>query len=323
MGKLNNVLYPYLSDPERFADLFNGSLFKGEQVLHAEQMETVTERYIRKDEDGEYRETERDIRKVLRDGLMLQIFAVENQSYVSYMMPLRCMGYDVREYQQQIAALEKENREQKRLRGGDEYLSGLRAGDRLVPVYTIVLYWGEKEWQGPRRLSDMMGFEGNEKLRELFCDYSMHLVCVSEIENCEDYRSDLRDVFRLLKYRGDKEKMYAAVKERDEYRHLSEDTYDVLALLLGDSRLPMKKEKVYLGEEGGYDMCQALTELYEDWKNEGIEEGERRLLELGGMLISAGRDDELIRIFTDEGYREKLNLEFDLLKSGSMRENTP
>lgn len=315
MGKQNNVLYSYLSAPERFAEIFNLGLFQGNQVLKAEQLEAAGERSIQK-EDGEYRETNRDIRKVLRDGSVYQIFAVENQSYVSFVMPLRCMMYDAREYQSQIEALEKENRKQKKLKNSDEYLSGLQKRDRIAPVYTIVVYWGEKEWNGPRCLKDMMEFAGNEQLKELFCDYSMHLLCINEIENCEDYKSDLKEVIRLLKCRGDKEKMYAAVSNCEEYRHLSEETYDVLSVLLGDDRLPVKKEAAGVKGEGGYDMCKALTELYEDGikegRKEGLKEGELRFSRLCEILIHAGKESELKRIVKDPSYREQLYQEYGL-----------
>lgn len=33
MGKINDVLQRYLSDRERFADLFNAAYFRGEQVV--------------------------------------------------------------------------------------------------------------------------------------------------------------------------------------------------------------------------------------------------------------------------------------------------
>ena len=33
MGKVNDVILEYLDDNERFADLFNGDFFHGEQVV--------------------------------------------------------------------------------------------------------------------------------------------------------------------------------------------------------------------------------------------------------------------------------------------------
>ncbi|MDD6614538.1 MAG: hypothetical protein PUF13_00310 [Lachnospiraceae bacterium] len=310
MGKLDHAVYSYLSKGDRFADLFNGSLFHGEQVLCGDLLIDSSERCIRKDESGNYKETDRDIRKTLQDGTILQIFAEESQSYVSYVMPLRCMNYDVRDYLSQVSALEIQNRKQKKFRDSDEYLSGLCADDRLIPVYTVVLYWGEKNWTGPRTLSDMMEFSDDSRFKELFCDYTMNLVCINEIDNLEDYKTDLQAVFRLLQCRGEKEKLHSVVKSRDEYSHLPEDAYDVLTLFLSDKRLELKKEEVYIKERGEYDMCQALTELIEDGKQEGIKEGENRLLNLQKILIAAGKMDELSQVILDETYRQKMYQEY-------------
>lgn len=314
MGKLDQAVYSYLSRCDRFADLFNGSLFHGEQILCAGQLQESSERCVRKDENGDYKETERDIRKTLQDGSVLQIFAEENQSYVSYVMPLRCMNYDVREYLRQVSELEMQNREQKKFQNSDEYLSGLCENDQLNPIYTVVLYWGEKSWNGSRALSDMMMFSEDSRFKSLFCDYSMNLVCINEIENLEDYKTDLQAVFRLLQCRGDKEKLYAVVRDREEYSHLPEDTYDVLTLFLSDKRLELKKEEAYIKERGEYNMCQALTELIEDGKQEGIKEGikegENRLLELQKILLASGKMDELNQVILNQSYREKMYIKY-------------
>lgn len=34
--------------------------------------------------------------------------------------------------------------------------------DKIIPVITVVLYFGEKPWDGPRSLKDMMGWKGEE-----------------------------------------------------------------------------------------------------------------------------------------------------------------
>lgn len=39
MGKKDLLLKSYLSDPARYADVYNGSVFGGMQVLRAEQLE--------------------------------------------------------------------------------------------------------------------------------------------------------------------------------------------------------------------------------------------------------------------------------------------
>ena len=66
----------------------------------------------------------------LRQGTTLRILALENQNYVDYTMPYRCMEYDALEYGKQLKEQKRKNRgdqsEQKRtkrplrnVRGGD------------------------------------------------------------------------------------------------------------------------------------------------------------------------------------------------------------
>ena len=44
MGKYDDAMYVYLSDDERFADFFNGVMFRGETVLRPEMLEPDSER---------------------------------------------------------------------------------------------------------------------------------------------------------------------------------------------------------------------------------------------------------------------------------------
>lgn len=45
MGEADLIMRDYLSSKERFADLFNGVLFRGKQVVRPEQLERMRTRY--------------------------------------------------------------------------------------------------------------------------------------------------------------------------------------------------------------------------------------------------------------------------------------
>src|SRR5699024_10896867 len=78
----------------------------------------------------------------------------------------------------------------------DEFLSGMRKGDRLIPCYTMVIYWGEEKWDGPRSLGDMMEFGGRGGNAAHFQDYGpAALICVNELE---EYPFQNTDVFQLF-----------------------------------------------------------------------------------------------------------------------------
>lgn len=111
MGKYDTCMREFLQNKERFADFFNGCCFQGEQVIRAEELQDASEMYIienfppeKKADQGadakghnsrqSQRKTQffRDVKMYLCSGTALQILAVENQSYIDYSMPVRCMG---------------------------------------------------------------------------------------------------------------------------------------------------------------------------------------------------------------------------------------
>ena len=42
---------------------------------------------------------------------------------------------------------------------GTEFLSGLKKGDRLIPVISLVIYYSPDSWDGPRTLHEMLNWE--------------------------------------------------------------------------------------------------------------------------------------------------------------------
>ena len=195
-------------------------------------------------------------------------------------MPVRCMGYDAAEYSRQL----KERKQERRLLGRhkeeseeelkttiDEKLSGILRSDRLHPVYTICLYSGEEPWDGPRKLSDMMEFDPeDENLRVLFEEYHLHLFCINEQNGFDTFRSGLKQLFRAMNCRKDKERM-AELMKNEAYAHLSKETWEAIAVMTDNAAMLQKKDKYKTenGEEEEYNMCQALEELMEDNRNEG------------------------------------------------------
>ena len=98
--------YAYLSDNLRYADLFNGVLFGGEEVIVAEQLTEEDTKLVISVADkkkGRYRDV---IRKYEKD-VSYAVLGVENQEAVDYTMPFRIMEYEVGEYSKQIAEIKK------------------------------------------------------------------------------------------------------------------------------------------------------------------------------------------------------------------------
>ena len=238
MGKYDTCMKEFLQNKDRFADLFNGCCFQGRQIIRAEDLREASENYVITDKrlPGKTRQKDteiiRDVKMVLGSGMVLQVLAVENQSYIDYAMPVRCMGYDAAEYRRQLKErkqerrllMNSENRPKNPAVSMDETLSGILSSDRLHPVYTLCLYSGTEPWDGPRKLSDMMAFDPqNKNLQSLFEEYHLHLFCINEQHVFDAFRSDLKSLFQAINCRNNKKKMIELMKD-ETYSHLNEDT---------------------------------------------------------------------------------------------------
>ena len=260
----------------------------------------------------------RDVKMQLRSGTVLQVLAVENQSYINYGMLVRIMGYDAAEYNRQM----KERRQRvsalwKQVESSGqydtlvipvtyaEYMSGILKTDRLHPVYTICLYSGTETWDGPRTLSDMMEFRAEtDPLKEYFSDYPANLFCVNEQKEFECFHTELRELLRAMNYRKDKRKFLSLEKD-ERYAHLSKETWEAIATMTGRSFFEENME-IYKSQNENqreeYDMCQALREIREDFFNEGKAEGREEGREEGRAEGRAEGIKEGIKEGREEGH---------------------
>lgn len=327
MGKIDVVVNRYCSDKLRFADLFNGTFFGGKQVVKAEELTLSSPVYRQtkvalgqeNDELSELKQEDylartRDIRMKNKEGISFRILAVESQEKIDYSMPFRMMQYDVLEYQQQVNKIRRRNG--RGLNGKRKYLGKLRKSDRLWPVYTICVYYGARRWDGPRSLRDMMDFGTDEEgMSAFFADYPFRLFCVNEMVDFDVFKTELQDVFRLMKYRTEKEKMLQLIEQNPQYQNLDAETLELLAIVVDEPQIWTQRNKYKQeGKDGGYNMCKAWKEMKKDARAEGRREGrEEGALE---MLCELVRDG-MIRV-EDAAKRVNMSEELFLAKMQGM-----
>lgn len=142
--------------------------------------------------------------KEYADGTELVRIGIEDQQKVHYAMPVRAMLYDALCYTQQCKALEKDHREEKDWNTPDEFLSGITKEDQIKPVITLVIYYGEADWDGPFKLSDMVSVPPT--FRPFFNDQALNLVQAKHIERYQFKHTDNRDgyVHALLLFDSNK-----------------------------------------------------------------------------------------------------------------------
>lgn len=258
----------YLSAPERFADLINGVVCSGKNIIKPTDLQdmdsyTGTVGIGRKRSKIRYR----DLVKKAALGINFMVIGIENQEAVHYLMPLRCMSYDAGEYEKQAAAIREQTRQKNGISGA-EFLSGFTKDSRLHPCMTLVLYYG-KEWNGARNLYSILDFTDIPKeLQKAVNDYH---ICLCEVRKFEDtgvFQTDLKQVFDCIRYSEDKEKLYELITTDPAYQELQEDTYDMIAEYTNTAELMEIKNFRKEGEK--INMCRAITELIQDGRVEEL-----------------------------------------------------
>lgn len=301
--KPDTVLKDYWRDNERFADLFNAVLFDGEPVIQPEELEDVDteESYVL--EHKEYAESiqaSRDNIKIRKKsmvhGVEYVLLGNESQKHIHYAMPMRIMGYDYGTYKKQYDDNAKKYQTSEGMED-DEYLSGMKKTDRFMPVISVVVYYGDKAWDGATSLCEMLDIP--EKVAGYVNDYKILLV--------EARRNDLvlhnvnnRDLFNLLEIILDKSTpKNEAKKKAIQYGEEHQVDRSVVMTVAGATN---SKIDYNAFEKGEVTMCTLFDEIAKESETRGEAKGEARGRALG--IIETGYDfklsesDILIRLQT-------------------------
>lgn len=304
MGKNNNVWVRYFRDKRRFADLFNGVCFQGKQVLRPEYLTEGSEVYegiggteLVSSDNKKVASGIRDIKMCYGDKEIFRLLAVEDQDTVDYSMAFRCMRYDTMEYGRQLDDLHKKNEAKGDYANWDEKICRMKKSDRLIPVYTLCLYHGDRKWDGPRSLKDMMDFGDDEDgMSSLFVDYKFLLFCLNEEADLNVFRTEIKQLFQILRYRKNKKGLRQVMAENPEYMHMDADTMEVAAVALNAPYIWEEREQYMNSEEReGYNMCQALEEWAEEERTEGFAEGvKQKLVDMVCIKLRKGKTADRI-----------------------------
>ena len=145
---------------EHFADLFNTVVFHGKEILKPEILEEMDTDVSGVIEMKDYKETlsrTRDVIKKTAYGVEFVVLGIENQQHIHYAMPLRHMIYDAMGYLKEYQEITRNYKGSNiKLSDSDEFLSRMRKEDRMHPIITLTIYTGEKVWDGPCSLKDMI-----------------------------------------------------------------------------------------------------------------------------------------------------------------------
>ncbi len=295
------VDYVYLSDNLRYADLFNGVLFGGEEVINADRLRGEDTKLVIASKDkkkGRYRDV---IRKYEGD-VSYAILGIENQEAVDYTMPLRIMEYETGAYTKQVSEIEKHHTDAKDVKG-DAYLCKFKKTDKLSPCVTLVLYWGDL-WDGPECMKDILNTESiPEKLRPYVNDYRLHLVNVRSFSDTDVFKTDLKLVFDFMKQVKSRAGMRELLLSNEAYRTVSRDAYEIMRVHTNLNEFDKYIEARECKQEE-VDMCQAIREIIEEERTLARIEGLRQGLEEGREEgREQGREQGLVQGILLQTYR--------------------
>ena len=137
-----------VEEAEVFADISNVNLYDGRNVIQPEDLELLPQEMHYKDSEGKPAKVMADVRMRWRkNGSVIAMIQIENQSEINNIMPIRDLGYIFNNYNEQIKEHQRENERN----GRHFYARELEADECLQPVITFILYYGKEEWVGQQR----------------------------------------------------------------------------------------------------------------------------------------------------------------------------
>lgn len=292
MGVVDITQKEYFTDKERFADFVNSVHFNGRRVVKAEELTDVPETVRKADKEAVLERTCDVVKKCTKDGTVFAIFVMENQKTVDYRMPVRVMLEESLRYDSQIKQIAKKNLEEIKnsedtepMNDG-EFLYGFRKSDRLKPVYTMVVYWGEGEWDGATSLRELVEIpEEDEELHqmmlEMLPDYKIRVYDLNKEKDFTAFQTNLKTVFEFYSRHQDAGALKEYIDEhREEVDDLDRESKFFLSKILRDRDLAkvLKNRETKKGrkkEEAS--MCKAIDDLREMSRQEGIAQGRAEL----------------------------------------------
>lgn len=200
-----------------FADIVNVLLFRGNRIVKEESLKETKVKSQYKAEAGKLHEQERDVAKYWQDGnALVAICGLENQTVEEKYMPLRVFSYDGASYRRQLLSENDEN--------------------PIVPVVSLVLHFGMKEWSSSHNLKGVIDIP--KELEPYVNDYKANIFNIAFLddETVQMFQSDFRIVADFFVQKR-KNKDY--VPDEHKIKHVDE-MLKLLQVLTGDDRYNVK-----------------------------------------------------------------------------------
>lgn len=293
MSKKDITQKNYFDDNVRFADFMNAVCFHGRQVVKPKELESVPTAVLKADRQAVMERLCDVIKKQTRDGTVYAVYVMENQETVDYGMLVRIMTEESLLYDKQRKEIMRRNRDslqiheqsdenrqsRKSLLTDGEYLSAFRKTDRLTPVYTTVIYWGDKEWDAALSLRELIDFpemdaELKEELLKKIPDYKIEVYDLNKETDFAAFQTNLKTVFEFYSHKNEKKELRDYMDtHKNEVEKLDDESKFFLSTMLGQKKLGNELLKQSTEKREERSMCKAIDDMIEDGREEGRAEG--------------------------------------------------
>ena len=316
MGNIDKLTTKFMNHNDVFADAFNFFIYNGEKIIDASTLKPMDSHILLDifdwDKPKQSYKTVQKYRDVFKQAVIKYddeaayvLLGVENQTDIHYAMPVRNMIYDALSYAEQVSARGYYNKKNKTAKDGVEFLSGFLKTDKLIPVITLVVYFGVEKWDGPISLHEMLD-TNNDVVLKYIQDYRINLIEPSGIkeEELELFTSDLKEVLTFIKFSKDSEKIKEHYMDRGKVM-IDNDAIRVIETVT-NIKVPKKKGRKKT------DMCEAINKLIEEEVSaiKNIAQ-ERTAEEVNKIKEEAAREKNKIK---EEAEKEKKKIEEEAAK---------
>ena len=274
MGDIDSEGKQYFSVNSIFADLFNFLLYDGKPVIQPDKLKELDTTEIAIPYGNGARVPVQKYRDLLKlwsammdDDAIYVMLGAELQDKIHYAMPVRRGLYDMIGYSRQVEEAGKSYRKKPDKKDGDlyaedgtikirlsseEFLSGFRKEDKLIPIITATVYLSADKWDGPLDLHDMIDVK-DKGLLKFIPNYPINLIAPANMQDADfaKFSTDLGLAMKVLKHQ--KEKSIADIILDTGHRKVDRNT----AVFLNNvSNLGL----VFKETEGDVDMCAGMEE---------------------------------------------------------------
>ena len=183
------------------------------------------------------------------------------------------MGYDYGSYKKQY----EQNASKYNTRDGlteDEFLSRMKKTDTFILVITVVVYYGERSWDGAKCLHEMLNIP--EEWKPFVNDYKMLLVEAKD-NNLNLHNINNQDLFNLLEILLDTTLPTSTAKEKAmQYGREHQTQKEVVMTVAGAANCTLDYNAFSRKGDG------AMYRVFEATRLEGLEEGHAKgIIEMG------------------------------------------